>query len=209
MAISTAVDVSAVARVVGIKTEYKDLRGGAVVYLPQRVAVIGQGNTASTYNTTKAQVTSAIEVAEAYGYGSPLHLAVLQLLPTNGDGVGTIPVTVYPLEDDGAGVEATGTITVTGTGTAAGSFKVSINNIDSVAYSIAIGDAATDVGDAIAAAINATLELPVTAVTIFSFQRTTQLQPVSPSLPYNPPVAQLTRTLTPLSIRSETFGRHC
>jgi len=36
MAISTAVDVSAVARVVGIKTTFKDLRGGSIIFLPQR-----------------------------------------------------------------------------------------------------------------------------------------------------------------------------
>ena len=60
MAISTAVDASAVARVVGIRTEFVDLRGGRVTLLPQRIAVIGQGNTASTYPTTKLQVTSAL-----------------------------------------------------------------------------------------------------------------------------------------------------
>ena len=48
MALSTAVDLSAVARVVGIKTEFVNLRGGNVVNLPQRIAVFGQGNSAAT-----------------------------------------------------------------------------------------------------------------------------------------------------------------
>ena len=46
MALSTAVDLTAVARVVGIKTEFVNLRGGNVVNLPQRIAVFGQGNSA-------------------------------------------------------------------------------------------------------------------------------------------------------------------
>ncbi len=79
MPISSAVDSSAVARVLGIKTAFKDLRGGGILFLPQRVAVVGQGSTASTYSTDKKQVTSALEVAQTYGFGSPLHLAVLQL----------------------------------------------------------------------------------------------------------------------------------
>ncbi len=108
MAISSAVDASAVARVVGIKTIFRDLRGGGILFLPQRLAVVGQGSSASTYDTTKRQVTSATEAATLYGFGSPIHLAVLQLLPVNGDGVGTIPVTVYPLEDDGSGVASAG-----------------------------------------------------------------------------------------------------
>ena len=103
MAISTAIDQSAVARVLGIKTIFKDLRAGGILFLPQRVAVFAQGSTASTYSTVKQQVTSAIQAATLYGFGSPIHLAVLQLLPINGDGVNTIPVMIYPLEDDASG----------------------------------------------------------------------------------------------------------
>jgi len=113
MPISSAVDASAVARVVGIKTAFKDLRGGGILFLPQRVMVVGQGNSAAVYSTVKAQYTSALAVATVYGFGSPLHLAALQLFPNNGDGIGTIPMTVYPLEDDGAGVVSTGDITPT------------------------------------------------------------------------------------------------
>lgn len=164
MAISTAVDASAVARVVGIKTEFKNLRKGSIVYLPQRIAVVGQGNTATVYDTTKRQVTSATEAASLYGYGSPIHLAVRQLLPSNGDGVGTIPVTIYPLDDDGSGVAATGDVTVTGTATEAGVFYVKVNNIRSGAIVVASGDAGTGLEDAVTDAINSVLEMPVTAV---------------------------------------------
>jgi phage tail sheath gpL-like len=164
MPVSTAVDLSAVARVVGIKTAFKDLRGGGVLFLPQRVAIVGQGNTAATYSTTKRQVTSALEVAQLYGFGSPVHLAALQLLPVNGDGVGTIPVTVYPLEDDVSGVAATGDITPSGAATGAASFVIKINNIPSEQFSVANGDSVATITAAMTTALAAALNLPMTAV---------------------------------------------
>lgn len=163
MALSTAVDASAVARVVGIQTDFKNLRGG-VVLLPQRIAVIGQGSTASTYSTDKQQVTSASQVGSLYGFGSPVHLAAKQLLPANGDGVGTISVTIYPLDDDGSGVASTGSITPSGAATGAGSYIVRINNIDSEAFTVASGDSVATIVTAMTAAINAVLDMPVTAV---------------------------------------------
>lgn len=163
MGISTAVDLSAVARVVGIKTTFKDLRGGNILFVPQRIALVGQGSTASVYSTDKAQYTSAVAVAAVYGFGSPLHLAALQLMPVNGDGIGTIPMTVYPLIDDGAGVAATGDITPSGPATGSASFLVRINNIDSAEFAVASGDAVADMATAIAAAVSSILELPMTA----------------------------------------------
>lgn len=164
MPISSAVDASAVARVVGIKTAFKDLRGGGILFLPQRVAVVGQGSSASTYSTDKKQVTSSLEVAQTYGFGSPLHLAALQLLPANGDGVGTIPVTVYPLVDDGSGVASAGDITPAGAQTVAASYTVRVNEIDSEQFVISVGDTVADIITAMTAAVNAVLEMPVIAV---------------------------------------------
>lgn len=172
MALSTAVDPSAVARVLGIKTEFKDLRGGRIVNLPQRIAVIGQGATASTYSTTKAQLTSAFEVGSAYGFGSPIHLAALQLFPTNGDGVGTIPVTFYPLDDDASGVASSGTITPGGAATADATYYVKVNNILSEAFIVTSGDAVADIIDAMVIAVNAVVEMPIVAAdgtTTFDF----------------------------------------
>lgn len=163
MTISTAVDPSAVARVVGIATNFQDLRGGNIVFLPQRVALIGQGASLSTYATTKLQVTSALQVAETYGYGSPLHLAAKQLLPVNGDGLGTIPLTVYPLIDDGSGVAAAGDITPSGTQTVAASYIVRVNNVDSLPFVINPGDAVAAVVAAMVTAINGNLDMPVIA----------------------------------------------
>jgi phage tail sheath gpL-like len=163
MGLSSAVDQSAVARVLGIKTTFKDLRAGNILFLPQRIAVIGQGASASTYSTDKTQYTSAFDVGSAYGFGSPLHLAAKQLFPENGDGVGTIPVTFYPLLDDGAGVAAAGDITPSGAATGSATYRLLVNNIPSEQFSVASGDTVADICDAITAAIVATLDLPILA----------------------------------------------
>lgn len=163
MAVSSAIDASAVARVVGIKTEFVDLRQNNVVFLPQRIAVVGQGASSAVYSTDKRQVTNAVEAGSLYGFGSPVHLAVKELLPLNGDGVGTIPVTIYPLEDDVSGLPSTGDITPTVAQTEAASYIVRVNNIDSNAFVISVGDTVADVVTAITEAINANLDMPIIA----------------------------------------------
>ena len=162
MPISTAIDASAVARVLGIQTIFKNLRGG-ILFLPQRIAVVGQGNSASVYATTKRQVTSAIEAAGIYGFGSPIHNAVRQLFPVNGDGVGTIPVTIYPLDDDASGVASDGDITPTVVPTEAASYLVRVNNIDSEEFVIELTDTVASVVTKMTDAINAVLEMPIIA----------------------------------------------
>lgn len=163
MAISTAVDLSAIARVTGIKTEFVNFRSGGTVFLPQRVAVFGQGSSISAYDTTKRQVTSALEAAQIYGFGSPIHLSCLQLLPRNGDGVGTIPVTIYPLEDDASGTASDGDITPTGTQTVAASYRVKVSGQLSEAFVISVGDTIPAICTNIATAINSVLSMPIIA----------------------------------------------
>lgn len=163
MSISSAVQQSAVARVLGIATAFRNLKGG-VTLLPQRVAVVGQGTDLAVYSTDKRQVFSAAEVGSLYGFGSPVHLACRQLLPANGDGVGTIPVTVYPLDADGAGVAAAGDITPSGAVTKQGSFKVLLNNIESESFLVNVGDTVADIITAMTAAVNAVLDVPAIAV---------------------------------------------
>lgn len=163
MAISTAVDNSAVARVLGIKTTFKDLRTNSVMFLPQHIAVIGQGNSDAVYTTTKTQVTSASQAASLYGFGSPIHLAVRELFPSDGSGVGTIPVTIYPLEDAATGVAAVGNITPSGTQTKAAQYRVLVNKIKSEYFTISAGATVAQITAAITTAINAVLAMPVVA----------------------------------------------
>lgn len=155
------IDVSAVARAVGIETVFKDARGGSVLFLPQRIAVIAQGTTAATFSTTKFQATSAGAVGAALGYGSPAHLIARQLFPSNGDGVGTIPVTFYPLDDHASGAVAAGDITPSGTQTEAASYRVVVNNILSEAFTVAASASVTARCKAAGDAVEAVLEMPV------------------------------------------------
>jgi phage tail sheath gpL-like len=158
-----AIDASAVARVVGIETQFRDLREGGVLFLPQRIAVIAQGASASVYSTDKFQATSALEVGQKLGFGSPAHLIARMLWPTNGDGVGTIPVTFYPLVDDASGVAAAGDITPSGSATATAVYRVVVNNIRSAQFSVTADDTVATLCTKITAAINAVLEMPVVA----------------------------------------------
>jgi len=157
---STAVDINAVSRVVGILTEFKDFGAGAVRFLPQRIALMGQGNTLSAFSTDKRQVTSAAQVGALYGYGSPLHLAALMLFPVNGDGVGSIPVTAYPLEDDSIGVAAVGNIAAVGAQTETASYTIRISNI-TANFVLTEGDDVATALEAIRTAILGKLEMPV------------------------------------------------
>lgn len=72
------------------------------------------------------------------------------------------------LDDDGSGVDATGTVTVVGTATEAGTLTVIIGSERNHSFSVAVADldTETEVAAAIVAAVNADLDVPVTASNI-------------------------------------------
>ena len=142
---------------------FRNLKSGGGQYVVPRIALIGQGATASTFATTKAQVFSANDVGYAYGYGSPLHLAALELLPANGDGVGSIPVTVYPMDDAGSGVASAGDITPSLSSQVLSTFRVRVNGIYSEPFNVLAADAVADVVASMVVAINAVPSMPVIA----------------------------------------------
>jgi phage tail sheath gpL-like len=159
------VTASAVARVVGIDTHFKNLRGSAAQSLPQQIGILAQGTTAAAgYSLLPRRITSAAEAASVYGFGSPIHLAALELFPPVGGGVGSIPVTVFPLVDDASGVAATGTITPAGAAPATATFYARISGILSSPVAIASGASVAVQVAAFVAAINAILQMPVLAV---------------------------------------------
>lgn len=164
MTVSTAIPAGSVAAAIGVKTAFTDLRGGVAAFLPQQVALIGQGNDLAVYTTDAALVTTAAQVGQTYGFGSPLHLAAKQLFPVGGDGVAPVPVTVYPLDPDGGGVASDGDITPTGTMTSAESYQVRVGSVLSETFTLAIGDTVADAVAAIVAAVNAILDVPMIAV---------------------------------------------
>lgn len=158
------VDLTAVARTVGIETAFVNLRGDSVVLLPQRVAVVGQGATSVTYPLTPATFLSALAVANVYGFGSPLHLAAKELLPINGDGLGVIPMTIYPLDDATGTTASVGELLAAGTASATGSFSIVINGISTAPFVISNGDTPTVIALSMKTAIDAQTDMPVTGV---------------------------------------------
>jgi phage tail sheath gpL-like len=154
---------SAVARGVGIDPQFKDFRTASVLYLPQRIAVIGQGNTDenANYAVEAFPSTSALAVAQRFGFGSPLHHAARELFPPSGGGVPPIPVVFLPLKDDGAGVAATGSITPSGAAGIIATYYVRIAGILSAPFVTAVGDNVAAIVDKMVAAIDAVLEMPM------------------------------------------------
>jgi phage tail sheath gpL-like len=125
--------------------------------------VVAQGQTGVTYPTSKAPYTSAGAAGAVYGYKSAIYLALRELFPANGDGVGVIPVTVYPMVDAPSSVAAAGDITPSGTATLAGSYQVRVAGISSLPFVIPAGAVSVNktLRD-IATAMNAVLQMPVT-----------------------------------------------
>lgn len=157
---------SSVARIVGIDTNFLPNLGRRTQLLSQRVALLGQGASSVTYTLDPIILTSSQQAGETYGFGSPIHLATRQLLPPNGDGIGTIPLTVYPLIADppSAGAPSLGDITPTGTQVGSATYVVAINGIESAPFTIVDGEAGTDLEARIATAVNAEPNMPMTAV---------------------------------------------
>lgn len=158
------IDASVVARVLGVDTQFVNLSGAAVFLLPQNVALIGQGATLSTYAVTPTRHTTAASVGSATGFGAPLHLAALKLLPPQGGGLGVVPLTIYPMVDDGGGAASVGDITPAGTHIGSAEYRVIMNGIRSAPFTIVDAEAASALKSRITAAINAEVNMPMIAI---------------------------------------------
>lgn len=104
------------------------------------------------------QVSSLAQAKALFGAGSML--ASMMDFYRRGDPTGE--VWALPVDDDAAGVKATGTIAITGPATGAGTLVTYIGG-RAVKTGVVTGDTATAIGAALAAAINANSDLPVTA----------------------------------------------
>jgi phage tail sheath gpL-like len=169
MSISNSVPVESRSKVVGYTLTTGDF-GTTSPNLPQRLLIIGEANEAnqSGLNTDLVQITSEAQAGELYGYGSPIHLAVRILKPTNGIGLGGIPIFVGAQAKAGGATQRVDEITVTGTATANATHTVRVcgrENVDGDAYSfvVATGDTPTDIATKINDAINSVLRAPITS----------------------------------------------
>jgi phage tail sheath gpL-like len=125
----------------------------------QRTLIIGQRLVAGTVAAgVPVDVFSDLEAATYFGRGSIAHLMVRAALAANP----YLSLQVIALDDAGASVAATNTVTITGTATAAGVVTVAVGDV-----LVQIAVSATDVATAIAAALKAQFDaqpdLPVSA----------------------------------------------
>lgn len=153
----STVPAGAIASGVFIEPEYK--RAGVSGPIPQKIAILGQYNSGKTPAANVAlNITSADEAANAFGVGSMLHRLAVKLFA--GLGSGSVQVDAFPL-GNGVGTAA-GTITITGPSTSAGTMAFYVAG-DRVPVVVTNAMAQNDIATAIGAAINAKLDLPVTA----------------------------------------------
>lgn len=125
----------------------------------QRMLIVGQKLAAGTVAQKVATLIFSDKEAETYfGAGSMCHLMVRAAIKANA----YLDLTVIALDDAGAGVAASGTVTFTGPATSAGALTLYIGN-QKVVIAIAATDTATVIAAALVAQIAKQPDLPVTA----------------------------------------------
>lgn len=132
--------------------------------LAYRALLIGQKLAAGTgVANSLVRVTSVDQAIILGGRGSMLHRQALGWFAINK----STELWLGILADDAAGVAATGTIVFTGAATATGSIPFYFGG-ERVTVAVTAGDATTALATNTAAAINANLDLPVTASVVGS-----------------------------------------
>lgn len=127
--------------------------------LSYRALLIGQKTSGgSAAADSLHRVTSVEDVITLAGRGSMLHRMALAWFAENQ----STEVWIGVLADNGAGVAASGTLTVTGPATADGTISLYIGG-NLVEVAVSSGDAQNTIATNIEAAIDAELDLPVTA----------------------------------------------
>ena len=159
--VSTAVPSGAAASVFGNEFKFVNLREG-LAGLPQLIAIF------ATFDPTEGDVVedvpvrvfTDVEAGEKFGFGFPVHLAARQTLRRSG----IVPVFIFPITETGT-VASDGSILVVADAGSSSSGTISIYiGGQRVPVTIAKSTAAVDIQIAIAAAINADINLPVTAL---------------------------------------------
>lgn len=130
--------------------------------LNYKALIMGQKTTGGSEAELELDRITSKDIAAAYyGAGSQLARMFAKWFLNNK----FTEVYGMSIDDDASGVAATGTATVTGAATVDGTVYLTINGV-LVTAAVADLDDATAIGDAIAAAITAKTELPVTAANV-------------------------------------------
>lgn len=129
---------------------------------PRKVLLVGQKlSTGSAVALKPVSTLNAADAASKFGQGSMLHRMAIALDAAKAM-YGFLDVYAVPMDDLAAGVVATGSIVITGTATQAGTLYAYVGG-NRVSCAVNYNDSAATVAAALAAAINARTDLPVTA----------------------------------------------
>lgn len=149
-------------RVPGIYIEIdpsKAAGGGAV--MERRLLLVGQrlaGGTVAALTATRLGSQAGDQAAQAFGQGSMLHGMAAAARAAND----YVDIWAIALDDDVAGVAATGTVTLSGVPTATGTLALYIGG-NQVRIAVVAAEAVATLATRLADAINADASLPVTA----------------------------------------------
>lgn len=116
----------------------------------QRIALIAQPDAALTSYTdgVPQQVFNADQVGNIFGFGTQIHAMARKLFSNSG----AVEVEAFGLAEDVGDTASTGTVTFAGTATAAGEIALYIAG-DRIAVTVAVGDTAENVVDALVAQV--------------------------------------------------------
>lgn len=167
---SIAVTLDRISRIVGYKIQ-KGVFSEVSPFLPQRIAVLAEANddNQATLVLTPQQITSAQQAANLFGVGSPVHLIARILFPVSGDGVGGIPVWVYPQAKAVGATKKLIKVLATGTATGNATHYVKLagrDGMDAQFYAVNIvqGDTSALIAQKIEDAVNAVYGAPAYAM---------------------------------------------
>jgi len=125
----------------------------------QKMLIVAQRTAAGTQDPlTVVQVYSDAEAAEYFGVGSLAHLMCRAAIKANA----YLHLSVIGIDDDEAGIAATGTIAVTGPSTGIGVVEAQIGS-QTVQIAVSLADTAAAIAAELANKINGYPSLPVTA----------------------------------------------
>ncbi|WP_311515261.1 phage tail sheath subtilisin-like domain-containing protein [Oligella urethralis] len=125
----------------------------------QRVLLVGQRLTSGTTPAlTVVDIHSDVLAAEYFGYGSIAHKMARAAIKANP----YAQISMVAVDDDDAGVAATGKITVAGTAASVGDVTLTIAG-ERIAVSITNGEAVDSITSRLTSLINSSPDLPVTA----------------------------------------------
>lgn len=126
---------------------------------PSKTLIIGQKLAAGGHAAlTPLRIVSDAQATAAFGRASMLDRMVRSARKADS----LTELWAIALDDSGAGAQATGTITVTGNGGSSGTIALMIAG-QKVPVGVVVGQTAAQIGTNIAVAIQANLDLPVTA----------------------------------------------